>query len=285
MLPDYPFDDMIDMIKTADDLGFYACYSVDETWHKDLYVLFAAAARETKNIRFGPNVTHVFLREPTLICQQMASLDELTGGRAEIVVSTGNFGLLSQYKIDWEGQKPLSRLKEAIHVMRTFLGEGAITFEGDFFSYNGLYTFARPVQDQIPIKMGAMKGPRSFRTAGEIADGMHQALAYSREAYDYSSGLLKEGAEKAGRDYSSLDNGAWVVTVVSDDSAAAKRAARILVAPRSSRRSSRRLAAATSRRRSACSSPTTRRSSRWPARPRRSSRRSRPTSSPRASTT
>ena len=93
MLPDYSFDDMIDMIKTADDLGFYACYSVDETWHKDLWVLFSAAARETKNIRFGPNVTHVFLREPTLICQQMASLDELTGGRTEIVVSTGNFGL------------------------------------------------------------------------------------------------------------------------------------------------------------------------------------------------
>ena len=50
-------------------------------------MLFAAAARETKNIRFGPNVTHVFLREPTLICQQMATLDELTGGRTEIVVS------------------------------------------------------------------------------------------------------------------------------------------------------------------------------------------------------
>ena len=98
MLPDYPLDDCIDYIKTADELGFYACYSVDETWHKDLWVLFAAAARETKNIRFGPNVTHVFLREPTLICQQMATLDELTGGRTEIVVSTGNFGLLSQYK-------------------------------------------------------------------------------------------------------------------------------------------------------------------------------------------
>ena len=230
MLPDYPLDDCIEYIKTADELGFYACYSVDETWHKDLWVLFAAAARETRQIRFGPNVTHVFLREPTLICQQMATLDELTGGRTEIVVSTGNFGLLSQYKIDWAGQKPLSRLKEAIHVMRTFLKDGAITFEGDFFKYSGLYTFARPVQDEIPIKMGAMKGPRSFRTAGEIADGMHQALAYSREAYDYSSGLLKEGAEKAGRDYSSLDNGAWTVTVVSEDSAAAKKAARILVA-------------------------------------------------------
>ena len=47
--------------------------------------------------------------------------------------------------------------------MRTFLDEGAITFEGDFFKYNGLYTFARPVQDHIPIKMGGMKGPRSFQ--------------------------------------------------------------------------------------------------------------------------
>ena len=230
MLPDYSFDEMIDMIKTADDLGFYACYSVDETWHKDLWVLFSAAARETKQIRFGPNVTHVFLREPTLICQQMATLDELTGGRTELIVSTGNFGLLAQYGIDWANQKPLSRLREAIHVMRTFLAEGAITFEGDFFKYNGLYTFARPVQEQIPIKMGAMKGPRSFRTAGELAEGVHHALSYSREAYDYMAEKTREGAEKAGRNVEDLDLGAWVVTVVSDDAEAAKRAARILVA-------------------------------------------------------
>ena len=192
--------------------------------------MFAAAADKTERIRFGPNVTHVFLREPTLICQQIATLDELTNGRMELIVSTGNFGLLAQYGIDWESQKPLSRLREAIHVMRTFLADGAITFEGDFFKYNGLYTFARPVQDPIPIKMGAMKGPRSFRTAGEIAEGVHHALSYSREAYDYMAEKTREGAEKAGRNVEDLDLGAWTVTVVSDDSAAAKRAARILVA-------------------------------------------------------
>ena len=230
MLPDYPLGESIDMIKTADELGYYAAYSVDETWHKDLWVLFAAAADKTERIRFGPNVTHVFLREPTLICQQIATLDELTGGRTELVVSTGNFGLLSQYGIDWASKKPLSRLKEAIHVMRTFLAEGAITFEGDFFKYNGLYTFARPVQEHIPIKMGGMKGPRSFQAAGEIAEGLHHALSYSREAYEYVTDNIRIGADKAGRDWQSLDIGAWVVTVVSDDSAAAKRAARILVA-------------------------------------------------------
>ena len=303
MLPDYPLDDAIDMIKKADELGFYACYSVDETWHKDLWVVFAAAAEKTEQIRFGPNVTHVFLREPTLICQQMATLDELTGGRTEIVVSTGNFGLLAQYEIDWANQKPLSRLKEAMHVMRTFLDEGAITFEGDFFRYSGLYTFARPVQEHIPIKMGGMKGPRSFETAGEIADGLHQAIAYSREAYDYATEHIRIGAERAGRDWRDLDIGAWVVTVVSEDGDAARarrahpvRVLHLLDARRaasratassrpSSRRSSRRSARATSHVRSSCSGPSTPRSSPSPGRPTRSWRRSRPTSSRRASTT
>ena len=57
-------------------------------------MLFAAAADKTQRIRFGPNVTHVFLREPTLIVQPLATLDELTNGRVEAVVSTGNFGLM-----------------------------------------------------------------------------------------------------------------------------------------------------------------------------------------------
>ena len=291
------------MIKTADELGYFAAYSVDETWHKDLWVLFAAAADKTERIRFGPNVTHVFLREPTLICQSLATLDELTGGRAECVVSTGNFGLLAQYGIDWERQKPLSRLKEAIHVMRTFLDEGAITFEGDFFHYNGLYTFARPVQERIPMRMGGMKGPRSFQAAGELADGAApRALLLARGLRLRGRARPRSAPSGRAATCDDLDLGAWVVTVVSEDSAAAKRAARILVAFYISSMPPEQLArhgidaselapvvealgAGTSRRPSSCSSPSTPRSCRWRARPRRSWRRSGPTSSPRASTT
>ena len=230
MLPDYPLKDSIETIKIADELGFHAVYSVDETWHKDWAVLFAAAADKTQRIRFGPNVTHVFLREPTLIVQTLATLDELTDGRVEAVVSTGNFGLMQQYGVDWAARKPLSRLKEALYVMRTFLDDGKIDFKGDFFQYSGLFTAARPVQERMPLLMGGMKGPRSFIAAGELADGMHHALSYSREAYDYVVENVKKGADKAGRDFGDLDIGAWVVTVVAEDSAAAKQAARILVA-------------------------------------------------------
>jgi alkanesulfonate monooxygenase SsuD/methylene tetrahydromethanopterin reductase-like flavin-dependent oxidoreductase (luciferase family) len=230
MLPDYPLADSIEMIRTADQLGFYGCYAADETWHKDMWLLFAAAADKTTNIRLGPSLSPIGLREPTHVCQAVATLDELTGGRAECVISIGNFGLLSQYGHDWTRMKPLSRVKEAHQVMRTFLDEGAITFDGEFYTYSGLFTFARPVQKRLPLLLGAMRGPKSFQTAGEIADGVHHALSYSREAYEYMVENVKVGAERAGRDWSTLDIGAWVVFVVGPDSAAAKDAARHMVA-------------------------------------------------------
>src|SRR5918997_1784390 len=101
MLPDYSLEESLRAIQLADELGFHGCYAADETWHKDLWLLFAAAADKTTNIRFGPSVSAVTLREPALIAQAAATLDELTSGRAEVVLGSGNFGLLQQHGIDW----------------------------------------------------------------------------------------------------------------------------------------------------------------------------------------
>ncbi len=229
-LPDYPLADCLDMIKTADELGFYACYAADETWHKDMWLLFGAAADKTKNIRLGPNLTHVILRDPAMICQSIATLDELTGGRAECVVSCGNLGLLQQHGIDGLAMRPVPRVREALDVMRRFLADGAITHEGEFFKYSGLFTFARPVQQPFPLKMGAMAGPYSFKVAGEIADGMHHALGYSRQNFEYVAEHLKLGLDKSGRTFDDFDFGAVVLFSVSEDGEAAKMAARIMVA-------------------------------------------------------
>jgi 5,10-methylenetetrahydromethanopterin reductase len=229
MLPDYPLSESLASIKKADELGFYAVYAADETWHKDLWLLFAAAAAQTSQIRLGPSISGIVLREPTLIAQAAATLDELTGGRAEVAVSSGNFGLLAQYHIDWAKTKPLSRVKEAVHVIRTLLDDGVVTFDGEFFKYSGLFTFARPVQDRLPVKMGAMRGPKSFEAAAEFSDGCHHALSYSREAYEYMMKHCTIGAERAGKNVQDLDLGAWVVFSVAEDSAKAKDAARSMV--------------------------------------------------------
>ena len=177
----------------------------------DLWLLYAAAANQTKTVRFGPNLSGVYLREPTLICQALATLDELTGGRAEGVISCGNFGLLAQYGVDWTKIKPFTMVKEAHHAMRTFLDEGTITYEGEIFKYSGLFTFARPVQEHLLLYVGAMRGPKSMQLAGEVSDGVHSALGYNKAWYAYVVENVKIGAERAGRDWNTLDIGAWCV--------------------------------------------------------------------------
>ncbi len=175
MIPDNPIPELIETIELADELGFYGCYSADEIYTKDLWQVFAVAAATTTRIRFSPDVTHVILKEPTIIAQQVATLDEITGGRAEVVFSIGNIAMLEQYHIKWRGTRPMARLREAHRVIRTLLDEGRIGFQGEFYNYSGVITAARPVQERVPVKIGAMGGPRSFELAGEIADGMHTA--------------------------------------------------------------------------------------------------------------
>ena len=67
------------------------------------------------------------------------------------------------------------------------------------------------MQDHLPLKMGAMRGPKSFQLAAEISDGCHQALGYTREAYQYMYDNMAIGAKKAGKNVDDLDIGAWMV--------------------------------------------------------------------------
>ena len=230
MLPDHPVAELVDTIVLADQLGFFGAYGADETYHKDQWQICAVAAARTSRIRLSPCVTHVILKEPTILAHSIATLDELSAGRAEAVYSIGNIAMLEQYHVDWKTGGQIKRLREAHHVMRTMLDEGKIDFEGEFYRYTGLFTSARPVQEHVPLKIGAMRGPRSFELAGEISDGMHQALAYSKEAMSYATEHVRLGAERAGRDASQLDLGAWMVTSISEDSQAAREAARVVVA-------------------------------------------------------
>ncbi len=230
LIPEQPLEELVSAIELMDELGFWGCYSADETYHKDMWSLFAAAAARTERLRMGPEVTHVILKDPTIIAQQAATLDELTRGRAELVFSTGNLAMLKQYGVTLEGSKPIARLREAHQVLRTFLSDGTIDFEGEYYSYAGLFTAARPVQDPFPIKMGAMRGPRSFELAGEIADGLHTACAYSREALDFTAAAFRRGAERAGRDWRSLDLADNPLGAIADEPGPAREAARILAA-------------------------------------------------------
>ena len=66
--------------------------------------------------------------------------------------------------------------------------------------------------------IGAMRGPKSIQLAGEVSDGVHSALGYNKAGYDYVVENVKIGAERAGRDWTELDIGAWCVVTCGPDS-------------------------------------------------------------------
>jgi 5,10-methylenetetrahydromethanopterin reductase len=170
------------------------------------------------------------MRDPTYVAQLAATLDELSGGRAEVVLGIGNLAMLEQYGVEWRGSRPMARLREAHGVIRTLLDEGSIDFRGEFFRYAGVTTAARPVQERVPVKLGAMGGPRSMELAGEIADGLHTACAYSDEALRYAVHHFRVGAERAGRTADGLDIGDSLLGAIAPDPDVARRAGRILAA-------------------------------------------------------
>ena len=86
------------------------------------------------------------------------------------------------------------------------------------------------MQEHLPLKIGAMGGPRSMELAGEIADGLHTACAYSPEALDYAVERFAAGVERAGRSREALDLGDSLLGAIAADGEAAKRAGRVLAA-------------------------------------------------------
>ena len=230
LIPEQPASELLEAIEIADELGYYACYSADEIYHKDAWLVFAAAAARTERIRLGPCVAPIFMRDPSYIAQLAATLDELSDGRAEVVIGIGNIAMLEQYGVQWQGTRPIGRLREAHHVVRTLLDEGSIDFQGDFFTYRGVVTAARPVQERVPVKIGAMGGPRSMELAGEIADGLQTACAYSAEALRYAVEHFLAGAARAGRPVAGLDLADSLLGAIAPDAGAARQASRILAA-------------------------------------------------------
>jgi 5,10-methylenetetrahydromethanopterin reductase len=228
LIPEQPAEKLLQAAQVADELGYYACYSADEIYHKDAWLLIVAAAGRTKRIRLGPCVSPIYLRDPTYVAQLAATLDELSGGRAEVVLGIGNLATLEQYGIEWRGTRPIARLREALHVIRTLLDEGSIDLQGDFFHYTGVTTAARPVQKRVPLKVGAMSGPRSMELAGEIADGIHTACAYSPDALRFVVHHFNLGAGRAGRDGAGLDIGDSLLGAIAPDPDVARRAGRVL---------------------------------------------------------
>ncbi|MDD5960361.1 MAG: 5,10-methylenetetrahydromethanopterin reductase [Methanobrevibacter wolinii] len=217
-VPQQPLDDIIKLVKLAEDVGFDNVWITDHYNNKNVYASLALIAKETSTIKLGPGVTNPYLRSPAISASAIATIDEISEGRATFGIGPGDKATFESLGVEWS--KPLSTIKSAIAEIRT-LTNGGKTEKGA--KLGGV----KAVQDSIPIYMGA-QGPKMLETAGEIADGV-LINASNPKDYEAAMPMIKKGIEKAGGD-KEFDLGAYTSTSIGADSEAAKNAAKIVVA-------------------------------------------------------
>ena len=188
-----PLPDSVALVKEATQWGYTAAWG-SEVAGPDFPALLGAVSA-VADVDLGVAVAPVQTRSPWLLAATASTLSQLSGGRFSLGLGTSSEVIVQQ----WSGvpfERPLTRLRETVEVVRAMLAGEKVAHDGDFVTTSGYRLFAAPPAP-VPIVVGAL-GDRALRQAGAIGDG----LALNQVAAEDVPGMLEQwriGAQEAGR--------------------------------------------------------------------------------------
>ena len=168
----FPFDNAADYFTWVD---YCEASGVDSIWETDRLVskdamlecmsVMAALAGRTRKIRFGMNVASIALRDPLLTAKQCATIDFLSEGRL-----LPAFGLGSAFSRDYVAtgaptKRRGKKADEALELIARLWTEDEVSFEGEFFQYDGASIAPKPANGRIPLWIGGSSEIAMRRTA------------------------------------------------------------------------------------------------------------------------
>jgi F420-dependent oxidoreductase-like protein len=217
-VPGVSWREIRDCAVLAEELG-YSCLSMGESWGEDAFTSLAQLAAVTSRIRIGTSIVPVFARSPANLAMTALNLDRMSEGR--FFLGLGTSGQLVVQDLHGEKfQKPLTRLREYIDIIRKAARGEPLDHEGEFFKIKRFRLRLTPYRADLPIYIASLS-PASLRLTGELADGwLPIFLAPSRMAAVLTE--LKAGAEASGRSWRDLTISPQVSIYVTDDAAAAR---------------------------------------------------------------
>ena len=165
-----------------------------------IWLAFAAAAAPT--MRLGTCILIVPQRNPLILAKELATLDQLSGGKVELGLGVGwleeEFDALG---VPWERRG--ARNDEYIEAMRTLWSGPEVEFHGEFVDFAKVTCSPRPVQASIPILVGG-DSDVAIRRAARLADGYFPGEGDA----DRLAALItrvRHAADAAGRDPDSIE--------------------------------------------------------------------------------
>ena len=165
----------------AEALGFDALFVNDHVivddgprsipWRNvyDPLMTLAYAAALTSRVMLGTSVLIMPYRNPIVTAKMIATLDQLSGGRAIAGIGAG----WSQPEYDALGvpyHERGARTNEYLRLWKACWEPGATTFHGRFFSFDDMHVNPKPVQQPHPPLWVGGSGRPSLRRAARFAD-------------------------------------------------------------------------------------------------------------------
>jgi probable F420-dependent oxidoreductase len=212
VLPDPPWQRLVELMKLAEDNGFDYGWTYDShvLWQEP-YPLLTLAGISTSRLRLGLNVTNPGTREPTVTASAFATLQDVTGGRMIMGIGRGD----SARRVI--GYKPttVAELEAAVTMMRDLM-------RGRSVSWNGTEVELKWASGllEVPVYVAGY-GPKVLSVAGRCADGVIVQLA-DPEIVEWIVGQVRQAAEGAGRDPSEVKVMVCAPAVVGADLPAAR---------------------------------------------------------------
>jgi probable LLM family oxidoreductase len=214
--------ELVEEIVLADELGLEV-FGVGEHHRADYAVsspavILGAAAAITKNIRLTSAVTVLSSDDPVRVFQDFATVDLLSGGRAEIMAGRGSFiESFPLFGYDLEDYDEL--FTEKMNLLLQLNRNEKLRWKGKHrasFENKGVYP--RPLQQCLPVWIAAGGTPASAVRAATL--GLPLALAIiggTPEQFVPFIKLYRSTAEKAGQDTNKLQVGINSHVYVAED--------------------------------------------------------------------
>jgi probable F420-dependent oxidoreductase len=158
-------------------------------------------AGRTDRVKLGTSVIDALLHPPVVLARRFATLDQFSGGR--VVAGLGQGWMPQEFET---ANVPMDRIgagmDEVVAALRACWGPDPVEYEGRFYQIARSELNPKPVQERIPVLLGATT-PAGARRAGRIADGLNP-IAFSAEVVPALATTFRRSAEQAGRDPAAL---------------------------------------------------------------------------------